>query len=124
LFEDLIGKEYESNAKGPDTFNCYGLCIEIYKRMGKDLKEYVSIDDPSIVGDLINQEKINFIEISHPEPYCFVLIKIHPKYTTHIGIVLSDCKSFIHARSKKGVTIEKLNNLIWKNRIQGYFKYV
>ena len=122
LFNDLIGKKFEYGGRGPDIYDCYGLCMEIYKRKGIKLKEYLSTDEPSIVSDLINGQDF-CVRIEKPEPFCFVLFRVHTQYTTHIGVVLPDCKRFIHVMPKKEVSIERLESLSWKNRTKGYYKY-
>ena len=125
MFNDLIGKKFEYGGRGPNSYDCYGLTMEVCKRFGIKIKEfYDTIDQPSIINDLINDGKSDYIKIENPEPLCLVLFKVNGKYVTHIGVVLSDCQNFIHVLPKREVVIERLNSIIWKNRIHGYYKHV
>lgn len=120
---NLLGKQFEYGGRGPDTFDCYGLIIEIYRRRGIILKDYTSPDDRDIIDSLVEEGKEDFIKIEKPEPFCAVLFHIKGPFITHIGIVLPDCRRFIHCARKKQVVIEKLDHPFWKNRISGYYKY-
>ena len=33
-YDDLIGKPYEPHGTGPEAFDCWGLCVEVLKRLG------------------------------------------------------------------------------------------
>ena len=33
--DDLIGKPYEGGGRGPDSYDCYGLVVEVESRMGR-----------------------------------------------------------------------------------------
>lgn len=121
--QNLLSKQFEYGARGPNTFDCYGLVIEVYKRMGIQLKEFVSPDDKGLINGIVEEGKIDFIEIHEPEPYCLVTFKTKGKFADHIGVVMPDRKSFIHCAEKKQVAIEKLDHLFWKKRIGGYYRY-
>ena len=123
LFNDLIGKPFEYGGRGPVGYDCYGLAMEVYKRRGINLKEYYSPDNLSIIGNLVEDGKEDFIPLEKPEPFCFVLFRV-PKYTTHIGVVLPDCKRFIHVSRGKNVSIERLDHIIWKTKISGYYRCI
>ena len=36
---DLLGKPYKAHARGPDSFDCYGLVIEVEKRLGHTMPD-------------------------------------------------------------------------------------
>jgi hypothetical protein len=60
FLNDLIGKPFRMGAKGPDFYSCYGLLLEVYRRMGVALP---NVDNSNIAEghDLL----ANFID--HPE---------------------------------------------------------
>ena len=72
--QDLIGKPYVHGARGPDAFDCWGLCAEIYRRMGKELPDYsVREMTHEETKDLIMghaKDHAQWIDI--PEDWCFV----------------------------------------------------
>jgi cell wall-associated NlpC family hydrolase len=121
---DLIGKPFEYGARGPDKYDCYGLCMEVYRRIGKELLDYGSDEDFRIIQDKVNGNKKDFIRLEKPEPFCFVTFMILKPYVSHIGIVLEDCLSFIHVvRFKRFVCIEPLDSPRWRSRIDGFWHY-
>ena len=117
LFDDLIGKSFEEVGK------CLGLVREVYKRRGIEIPDFNthSIEEEH---ETIENEKNNYTEkIDSPEPYCIVTFKTVGPFVTHMGVVLEDCKTFIHAERKKNVAIEKLSHLLWKQKIKEFRKW-
>lgn len=125
MFDDLIGKPFETGARGPNKYDCYGLCIEVYKRIGKELPDYGFIEtaEPDKISSLFDESRQNFVRIDKPKPYCLATFFIIKPYVSHIGIMLEDCNSFIHITRKRFVCIEKLDSPRWKNRIDGFWQY-
>lgn len=124
MLNDLIGKHFEYGGRGPDTFDCYGLCIEVYKRLGLNLPEHpTSFGNLEADNETYNSGKIDFIRLEKPEPFCLVSLMIHKPYVSHIGVVLPDCVHFINAFQKRNVCIENLNSPRWKDRIDGFWRY-
>lgn len=120
---DLLGKRFEYGGTGPDTFDCKGLVFELYKRLNIKFPDYNS---PSCVLDQHTLFKYglehNTIQIEKPEPYCMVMFRIKPPYVTHMGLVLEDCFRFIHIMPKSSVTVERLDNVLWVNKIAGLYR--
>ncbi len=121
---DLIGKQFEYGAQGPDKFDCWTLARELYLRMGIVLPPFASTDDCNLINQMVNQGKELFISIEMPESFCIVLFMVRPPYVSHIGVVLEDCQRFIHAAREQAVAIERLDSHLWRRRIKGYYKYV
>lgn len=121
-FNDLIGKPFKYGGRGPGSYDCYGLCIEAAKRAGIFLPE---------IKELINLRKRNekfvveknkcYKRILKPEPFCFITLKLHPKYITHIGFCI-DHHRFLHITKEKRTCIEKL--ITYKRKIEGYYKFI
>lgn len=97
--------------------------IETRKRTGRFIPdEYTSTDIPEVMYDSIENAKNQFKELPGPQPFCLVTFKLHPKYTTHIGMALSDAKRFIHILPKMRVGIERLDSPVWRHRITGFWE--
>lgn len=123
FYEDLLGKEYLHNGRGPDHYDCWGLCMEVYRRLGKSLPEFLpAIAEPACIHGVVNSAKNLFIEIQKPMPYCLVAFMVRPPFVTHIGVVL-DTNKFIHLLRKSRVTIERLDSIAWSKRIKGFYSY-
>ena len=123
IFADLLSKEYRHNGRGPDQFDCYGLAIEAYRRLGRELPEITAEDDVRLIHERIGAWAPRFVKREAPAPYCLVTFMIHPPYTSHVGVVLSDCCRFIHIIKSSRVTIERLNCILWERRITGYYQW-
>ena len=123
MIQDLIGIPYEKHGRTTKGLDCYGLVHLVYGRLGKELpnfpKDYTELLN---IHNAIEENKSKFIELEKPEPYCIVTFSIYPPYVTHIGVVLDDCKRFIHIMEKRNVTIEKLDK--WQKRIRGFYKWM
>lgn len=77
-YDDLIGKPYKPRGTGPDAYDCWGICVEVLKRLGifddidltsemlhsyrpeEDSPEdyigpcsYESVDEPRSAGDIV-----------------------------------------------------------------------
>jgi hypothetical protein len=72
--QDLIGKPHERGARGPDSFDCWGLCVEVYRRAGITLPDYTN-------DGLTRAQTVALIEghaedcvdwIAKPVDWCFV----------------------------------------------------
>jgi cell wall-associated NlpC family hydrolase len=119
----LIGKKFGYGGRGPDTFDCYGLCIEAYRLIGSELPETGSAVMPSVIDRLVEKNRPEFTQIERPTPFCLVTFSIKRPYTSHIGIVLDDCIRFLHIEQKMTACIERLDSPLWQRRITGYFEY-
>jgi len=122
VLDDLIGVPYEKHGRTVKGLDCYGLVQVIYDRLGQELPnfpdDYMELID---IHTTINKNKSKFIELEKPEPFCIVTFSIIPPYVTHLGVVLEDCKRFIHIMEKRNVTIEKLDK--WQKRLRGFYKW-
>jgi cell wall-associated NlpC family hydrolase len=125
LLDDLIGKPFEHGAVGPNSFDCYGLSQEVYKRLGKDISGIFGygVTNESLAENLDKGLNKFGEKIDYPEPYCVVAFYTHPKYVTHMGIVLPNCTSFIHVLKNQFVVITSLSHPLWSKKIAGYYKY-
>lgn len=123
---DLVGKPFESGGRGPDSYDCIGIVIEVYKRNGIILNDFsIGAFCYSKAQEIIESEikSGKWIKCEEPEYLSVVIMKQHPIFTQHIGVNV-DCGRFIHASIVKGVTIDRLIDPSYKNSIKGFYKYV
>ncbi len=124
-FTDLLGKEFAWGGRGPDVYDCYGLVIETRKRAGLPMPDdYASSSDKSEINTAIHDgsRAHNFVQLPGPRPFCLVTFRIHPRFSTHIGMVLADCRRFIHIQRRMRAGVERLDSQVWKNRITGFWE--
>lgn len=118
-YEDLLGKGFAYAGRGPHVYDCWGLCFEIYHRLGRVLPDFNSASEAEQIDAMIQNARPRFEEIPSPVPYCLVLFMIRPPYVSHIGVVMKDCQTFIHIMEKTSVCVERLED--WKRRIKGFY---
>jgi cell wall-associated NlpC family hydrolase len=124
IYVDLLGIPYKFNGRDLEGLDCWGLCLETCRRAGLDLPEYEAQGNgASIIDSLIEEKKEFFQKIDRPEPYCLVTFFIKRPFVSHIGMVMEDCLSFIHALQGRNVAVERLDHRFWQGRIEGFYKW-
>lgn len=106
---DLIGVPFKVHGRTKEGMDCYGLLIEIAKRLGVNFPDafYNSVDIDS------KENTYNFLSESLPiekidklEKYCIILMYRGNKFS-HVGIYLGEGK-FIHSTENYGVCIQNI----------------
>jgi len=118
---DLIGQPFDMQNKA--GYNCYGLCCEVCKRMGIMLPDRQPVEDLAERSLVINTNKQDYIKLDSPEPGCLVTFKVRPPYVTHVGVMLDKVR-FIHVMKKRQVCIERIDRPFWRDRLDGFYRYV
>jgi len=109
-FDDLIGKRYEQNGRGPETFDCYGICMEVCKRIGINLPEFRS---------LLNEARL-FKKVEKPVMGDLILMNTNEH---HVGVMVSS-NEMIHTSSQFGsVNKIKINHPWVQQRVSGYYRW-
>lgn len=120
---DLLNKPFAWAGRGPDAYDCYGLCQEIYRRIGRELPDYDSSDQTQVIALTLAGGIESWLEqIPQPEPFCLVTFRIVPPFVTHLGVVMDDCQTFLHILQQSMVTRERLSSLQWSRKIAGYYR--
>ena len=104
---DLIGKPYKSHGRGPDAYDCYGLDMEVAKRLGHkvpDLFKELKKGDPRDSEYVAASEGL--IKTDTPKFGDIVVFLNRRGRIYHCGIVLNQ-GDFIHC-DEDGVNIKKL----------------
>lgn len=122
-YADLLGKRFEYGGVGLESFDCYGLVQELYKRRGVELPSFKSISDPELIHNSMSEGKELFQKIESPEAWCVVMFCVRPPYVSHVGVVLPNLYQFIHTMHKVNVCVERLDSNEWHHRIRGYYKW-
>ena len=100
---DLIGKPYIPHGRGKDGYDCYGLTVEVLKRMGLSLRDIESseadISELGMYGSTLNVRKTERTKEG-------VILAMQYENELHLGVCLDE-KSFIHA-TRNGVRISRI----------------
>lgn len=120
---DYLGKEFEMGGRGPDRYDCYGLCYEICRLNDHEMPSFRTPADWMAAYHIMTLEKERFVRLEKPKPFCLVAFSLKRNLVTHVGVVLDDLTRFIHIMKNRRVAIERLNNMTWKNKGRGFYWY-
>jgi len=99
-----LGTPYKYGCMTKSGTDCSGFTLNVYKE-SCNIKLNRSAADQVNNVTLINQDKLQFGDL--------VFFKISGNKVSHVGIFINDSK-FVHASTKKGVTISDLNDAYYK----------
>ncbi len=121
-FTDLLGKPFVNGGRGPEEYDCYGLATDIFHRFGIKLPDYrVSCEDASRINSTIDAEKTaRWKECEVPQVPSLVVMRFNSHLYNHVGVYIGSGK-FIHIARKTGVRIDRITDLYWRHRIEGYY---
>src|SRR5579864_5775045 len=116
FYADLIGKPYRDHGRGPDFYDCFGVLIEVERRMGNQLPDYIS--NPDTLDEIRVHD---WQEVLKPEPGDGILIRsVDPRW--HVGVVINSCE-MVHIRRDAHVCVERFDGILWKKRIEGFYRW-
>lgn len=121
LYDDLIGKPYKEGARGPEAYDCWGVVMAIYHRLGWPVKNYpisFAVADGRHMDRFIDTEQTRWEKHAQPVPGAVVLFRRANGLYCHVGVVIDD-KRFIHSEEDVGVCIDTLNR--WDPFVAGYY---
>jgi len=119
--KDLVGIPYKPHGRDRDGMDCYGVVIEVLRRMGVTVPDVFYQDTAMETNKTIMRTLENVIpntKLDKPEEGAVVEILVFGQ-PSHTGVCLGD-GTFIHALKKIGVVIEPLSR--YRNKIKGYYR--
>jgi len=120
-YTDLLGKKFKVGGRGAAEFDCYGLAMEVYKRLGRTLPECGAAHDNARLHGCFLDVIPAFQKLEKPEPYCLVAFYIKPPYVSHVGVLLDDCRRFLHIMPSTMVSVATLFDPRWLRRVEGFY---
>lgn len=120
LYVDLIGKPFLAGGRGPESFDCVGLALEIARRLGKQVPDFVSSEaelHQQLAGD--GAALADCPQIPRPVPGCAVLLRMSPSQH-HLAFMVDEYR-MIHTTAATGCVIERVNSPLWSRRVIGYY---
>ena len=120
---DLLDKPFLLGSRGPDHYDCWGICLEIGRRVGiKYPEHFTPIDTKGQDTAIQDTRDEHFVKLDKPEPFCIVTFKINPPFVDHCGIVVKNCTRFVHTMINHSVALQRLDNKILAPRIEGFYR--
>lgn len=124
-YDDLIGLPFKENGRGPDVYDCYGVAIEVNRRLGKEIPDYAILvaQVVEVIQQEVDNHKHEFMRVSKPEPGDIVLIRSEPGSGDHFGVIVGR-SVFLHASARTGdVHRVRLDHPFYRDRIEGIYRY-
>jgi cell wall-associated NlpC family hydrolase len=116
---DLIGRPFAYGGRGPDTFDCYGLLMELYRRRGVIIPDVRSPTKIAEIARLVDVGLKDWVSVEQ-RPGVTVLFRIRG-YGAHVGMTLRHDR-FVHTwEGTGGVCIERLS--FWDKRVIGFYDF-
>ena len=124
---NLIGVPFKSRGRSiHDGFDCWGLVIEVFRRININLPDfYIDAYDSFEIDKTRNIFESNWEKVKKPDMGIVIGLnfdRMAPDITQHFGVCL-DNRKFIHVVEGSGVIITQLNHAFFKNIIAGYYKW-
>lgn len=118
---DLIGKPYQDGGRGPHAYDCYGLAIEVCRRYGIMLPQYIiSADDVALINGIATLHQ-GWIKCDPNGTIpCVMALRFDSRYINHVGVYLGKGR-FIHIAKDIRVHISRIDHPLWKDNIAGYY---
>lgn len=120
LWMDLLGKPFAKSGRGPASYDCLGLTMEMARRLGKQVPDYVS--DESVLHAQLAEggaKLADLPQIPKPVPGCVVLIQMRPDQH-HLAFMVDEYR-MIHASEKVGCVVERVISPLWQRKVLGYY---
>lgn len=123
MYLDLLDKPFMWGGRGPEYFDCYGLCMELARRNGQIIPDSIWSEDPAMIDELVAATEMKgFEKVDSPQSGDFVGFMLRPPYVSHIGYMLNET-DFIHITRGTRVTRERINSLQWQRKIAGFYRW-
>jgi cell wall-associated NlpC family hydrolase len=128
IYADLIGVPFLARARGPAAFDCFGLVLELQRRLGVDIPNNES-PEQSAAHAVFSALELHRWERIGQQPGAVVLFDMPFRDAdgrrrlakTHCGVVINPL-DFIHSWEQTGgCTTERLSE--WNHRIAGFYRF-
>jgi len=122
-YDNLIGRPYRDHGRGPGAFDCYGLVMEISRRLGRPLPDYEDICRTAgrVTTGIVERLRPHFRRVEHSQIGDLAVILTDPD-GGHVAIVIGTGR-FIQCTRSHGVETVSFNHPFYKNRIEGFYRY-
>lgn len=127
IFIDLLNKPFKLNGRGPEFFDCYGLYLEVNKRLGNiipDIEE-LAIHTSKVINDNVDRYigKWEKIKPEDKQVGDAILFKEPGQdFYNHIGVVISKYE-FMQISEDKPVHIINFSHPWFKSSVKGFYRY-
>jgi len=122
---DLIGKPFKFGGRGPDEYDCWGIVMEVCRRLEIHLPDFGKGCEylPQKIHNTQESFQDRFILVNSPIPGDIVAFRFPlPNFVGHIAVYIGQNR-IIHTREATNTVCERLNAPQWRKRIYGIYRY-
>lgn len=127
-YADLIGVPFAYGGRGPDSYDCYGLLREMWRRTyGVVLPDVASPTEPGQQQALMSMHMSGLMAYGSwqqvpRQPGVAAAIRVGTT-VSHCGFLLDE-HTLIHAWQRSaGVGVQRIEDWNWSNRIVGFYRF-
>ena len=122
LYSDLLFKPYREGARGPDFYDCLGLAIEVQRRRGFAVPDFISSTDElhaqvAAGGFLAGCTKLEY----GAESGCVALVRMGVN-EFHLGTMIDPYRMLHVTAQTRTPVVVRILEPIWQRRIIGFYR--
>lgn len=128
MFSKYVGIPWKDSGRdGVLGVDCWGFVVYFYKDyFDIELNKYEgvsSLDTKDCSDFIVNSNTYELFEkVDSPEIGDIIMFNIGGE-PLHVGIIVGE-SLMIHAHEVSGTVVESYENIRWKKRIEGFYRYV
>jgi cell wall-associated NlpC family hydrolase len=119
-YADLVGKPYSEGARGPEAYDCLGLAIEIQRRRGFIVPDFLS-SEAELHAQLAGGGFLAGCERLEAAEYGCVALILNSNLTHHLGTMIAKHRMIHTTAQTRGAVIESILGPLWQRRIVGFY---
>jgi len=127
MFSDLLHAKFKLNARGPKEYDCYGLYLEVNKRIGKIVPdvEKLAVHTAEVINKNILSNIHNFKEVNENDKQigdAILFIPDEGNMFDHIAVVISKY-NFMQISETKSPHVVSFGHPWFKSKVKGFYRY-
>lgn len=127
MFSDLIDKPFSDFGRGPDVYDCWGVFLEVNRRVGRNAPDYHDMICPSDIAGIemeYQRHRHEWSRIEQPEAAAgdlVVIKRMDDPRGFHFGVMIGPVE-FLHCTPGSGVKMERIDHPIRRQLIKGIYR--
>lgn len=124
-----VGKPFAEKGRGPDFYDCWGLARSVLaEQFGvEDLPDYAdrytcTTDKESVSKAFRASIAESWVKVDKPTAGVIVVLRLAGR-PWHCAIAVNE-QWMLHAVIGTNACLERMDSMVWSDRIEGYYRYV
>lgn len=129
MWDKYIGIPFLRDGRDINGLDCWGLVsliyqeeLDIYLPLYNGVFKDKSPETMLEISRLMKEEREKWIKVQDPQEFDVLLLRTG-RYAFHVSLVI-DSENMIHVEEGINSVIEKYTGPLWKQRIEGIYRYV